>query len=82
MACSICNKLSGPCGNTSIYLRNIRVRAVTLFNICKIPEKKEEYQELINEVDNFISNSKTTCPPQDIIDTLNNYLDNEYSKYL
>ena len=82
MGCSTCNKSAGPCGNISTYLRNIRVRTVTLYNVIKILEKKKEYQELIEEVDILLRKPKEQCPPQDIINTINNYLDNEYSKYL
>jgi hypothetical protein len=82
MACSTCRALAGPCGNTTIYLRNIRVRAVTLFNVIKVPIKQSEYQELIEEVDILLKKPQGQCPPQDIINTLNDYLDNEYSKYL
>ena len=82
MACSTCSRSVGPCANITTYLRNIRVRAVTLYNVIKILEKKKEYQELIEEVDILLRKPNGECPPQDIINTINNYLDDEYSKYL
>jgi|688.fasta_scaffold891971_3 hypothetical protein len=81
MACSSCrSKGGGPCGSKSTYLRNSRVRATTLYNITKDLEQKVEYRQLITQIDEMISNSKTECPSQEEITLIQNYIDSEYAK--
>jgi len=75
-----CNNTGGLCGGNSNTLRLLRNRTVTLYNTVKIPEKKIEYKELIDEIDSLISNIKDVCPTQEQIMLITNYLDSEQSK--
>jgi hypothetical protein len=74
-----CNNSGGLCGGNSNTLRLLRNRTVTLYNTVKIPEKKTEYKELIDELDFMLASIKSECPTQEKIILITNYLDSEQS---
>jgi hypothetical protein len=69
-----CRNNNGPCGNKSTELRNLRTRAVTLYNRTTDETKKTEYRSLISDLDSAIQNSKETCPSQEVLDAYKAFL--------
>lgn len=80
MGCRTCRSVKGPCGNKSVYLRNFRVRATTLYNTTKDLDKKNEYRSLIQQIDELIQQPATSCPSEEEITLIKNYIDSEYAK--
>lgn len=75
-----CGTKSGVsvCGGKKKELRVQRNRLVTLYNTTTDPIKKQEYKNLLQEIDAL---SKTTsCPDSATITSIKNYIDIEYSK--
>ena len=79
MGCTTCQK-SGICGNATIYLGNYKKLATTLFNTSTDVLQREELMSLIVNINDLITNSTTTCPSQEDLNIINEYISSEYSK--
>lgn len=75
-----CNNPGGLCGGNSNTLRGLRNQTVTLYNTVKVPEKKVEYKELINQLDDMLKVIADRCPTQEEILLITNYINSEQSK--
>lgn len=72
------NTGGSACGGKKKLLRAQRNRLVTLFNTTTDLVKKQEYKNLLSEIDSL---TKTTaCPDQNTITSIKNYIDSEYAK--
>ena len=79
MGCTTCQK-SGICGNATIYLGNYKKLATTLFNTSQEELQREELMSLIVNINELIINSANTCPSQEELNIINEYISSEYSK--
>jgi hypothetical protein len=84
MRCSACasRNRSGnsACNGKLQQVRKLRVQVRTLFNLSvSNTEKRIEYKNMLNDIDLIIRNSKKTCPTQEDITLLTNYVANEYT---
>jgi hypothetical protein len=79
MGCSSCRS-SGACGNSLTYLSNYKKQATTLFNVSTDSAQKEEIMSLIFEINELIANIKITCPSQEELNLIKEYLTSEYTK--
>lgn len=79
MGCTSCQK-SGICGNANIYLGNYKKLATTLFNTSTEELQREELMSLIVDINELITNSVTTCPSQEELNLIKEYISSEYIK--
>ena len=71
----------GSCNGSLKILRSSKNRIQTLYTLEQNPDKKAEYLQIKQGIEDSINRSASECPKQADVEALKTYIQNEYSKY-